>query len=129
MGWFEIAGVHDYRTALIEQSTLVFDTRNLLDFVPVFVEAREVSARSRRRVVDIVKGRMRDQDGDQRRAIQHGESHAAYRLPRRTGAVRNSPCALLACPRLRGNACQASSDRVNPRAFAPQEGLPLALEG
>jgi hypothetical protein len=91
MGWFEIAGVHDYRTALIEQSTLVFDTRNLLDFVPVFVEAREVSARSRRRVVDIVKGRMRDQDGDQRRAIQHGESHAAYRLPRRTGAVRNSP--------------------------------------
>jgi len=38
------------------------------------------------------------------------------------------PCALFACPRLRGKDCQASGDRIDPRTFDPQEDVPLGRD-
>jgi len=38
-----VAGLHDYSSALLKQPTLVFCTRDLLDCIPMLVEARECS--------------------------------------------------------------------------------------
>jgi len=82
MGRLEIASLHDDSTALVNQSTPVFDARDMLERFPVLVEDARCPAVIAV-VVDIIKGCVRNQDGDGCRAVQHGEPYATYRLPRR----------------------------------------------
>jgi hypothetical protein len=72
-------------TLSFQQPALVFDARNMLERVPMLLEAREMTAHPRRDIVDLAESSVRDHDRDERWPVQHREAHATYRFPRRVG--------------------------------------------
>jgi hypothetical protein len=78
----QIRNLHDPCPAFLELSAPVLEVGNALDGIAVLIKAGEMSTHFGSRTLNVVKSRMGNQDGDERRAIQHGKPHAAYRLPR-----------------------------------------------
>jgi hypothetical protein len=58
--------MHDYGAAFLALPALVLHARNVLDSVPVLVEASEMPAHSGPRTLDIIKRCMCDQNCNER---------------------------------------------------------------
>ena len=54
----QITSLHDHHSAFFELVPLVFGTRNLLDCIPVLIEAREVPTGTGRGKLDVLEGGM-----------------------------------------------------------------------
>ena len=79
--WFYITDVYNYSSAFIRLGALVLGTCRLFDSYPMLVETRQMATHYRGKAFDIVERIMRDQNRDERWAIEHAESDAPYGVP------------------------------------------------